>query len=201
MIEKILPDFCYSSRSLSIEGAVIHYFSAINVDPPHAFNMTVCRNLFIDLNRPRDMRTIYMLEEKWPDRRLYASAHVLIGQDGEIWKLVPFDHQAYHAGASIMNGRKNCNRWTLGIELVGTAKSGFTQAQYSALAGLLLDQGISLDVVAGHDTVRYAAIRGGSAKPFKIDPSGKRDGSGDNFDWPRLRGMVTACLQPPEPDQ
>lgn len=46
-----------------------------------------------------------------------ASAHVVIGRDGNIVQLVPFDTVAWHAGASTYNGRSGYNRLSIGIEL------------------------------------------------------------------------------------
>ena len=188
MRSKILPEYCTSGRDLeALDGVVVHYFSGRNVDLDNQFDLLVCRNLFLDLNRPKAERQFYMRERKWPDGKMYASAHALIGRDGEIWKLVEFDKQAYHAGASILNGRANCNRWTLGIELVGTIDSGFAREQYTSLVNLLVDleakHGFPRENVAGHDTVRHAAIEAGSNKRPKYDPSGRKDGQGDNFDW------------------
>ena len=194
MKSKILPDYCISGRALeAVDGVVLHYFSGKNVDPANQFDLHVCRDLFLDLNRPKADRSKYMTTERWPDARMFASAHLLIGRHGEVWRLVEFDKQAYHAGASILNGRSNCNRWTLGIELVGTQDSGFTEAQYRALAALLSDlraeYGFSEENVAGHDSVRWAAIQAGSEKRPKYDPSGRKDGLGDNFDGAYLRQL------------
>lgn len=46
-----------------------------------------------------------------------ASAHVVIGRDGKVFQLVPFDTEAWHAGRSLYKGRANLNRCSLGIEL------------------------------------------------------------------------------------
>lgn len=194
MLSKVLPDFCTSGRKLeALDGVIIHYFSGRNVDPDHPFDMNVCRDLFLDLNRPKERRSAYMTGDRWPEKRMFASAHVLIGREGEVWKLVEFDRQAYHAGASVLNGRTNCNRWTLGIELVGTVDSGFSRAQYVALADLLTslqaEHGFARESVSGHDTVRWAAIQGGTEKRPKYDPSGRKDGLGDNFDWSYLHNV------------
>lgn len=189
MRSKILPDYCISGRPLaSVDGVVVHYFSGKNVDQDNQFDLHVCRNLFLDLNRSKTARQWYMTEDKWPAKRMYASAHLLIGRDGETWRLVESDREAYHAGASILNGRSGCNRFTLGIELVGTQDSGFTRVQYTSLVDILVDleaeHGFSRDNVAGHDAVRWAAIQAnGSTKRPKYDPSGRKDGKGDNFDW------------------
>jgi N-acetylmuramoyl-L-alanine amidase len=46
-----------------------------------------------------------------------ASAHLVIGRDGRITQLVPFDRVAWHAGTSSWAGRDGLNRFSLGIEL------------------------------------------------------------------------------------
>lgn len=46
-----------------------------------------------------------------------ASAHLVIGRDGSITQLVPFDTIAWHAGRSSWNGRHGLNQYSLGIEL------------------------------------------------------------------------------------
>lgn len=51
------------------------------------------------------------------NRQAKASAHVVIGQDGAITQLVPFDTQAWHAGASSYGGRDGYNRYSVGIEI------------------------------------------------------------------------------------
>jgi N-acetylmuramoyl-L-alanine amidase len=46
-----------------------------------------------------------------------ASAHLVIGRDGSITQLVPFDTVAWHAGQSAWENRVGLNRYSLGIEL------------------------------------------------------------------------------------
>jgi N-acetylmuramoyl-L-alanine amidase len=46
-----------------------------------------------------------------------ASAHVVIGKDGEIYQIVPFTNIAWHAGESSYGGRKSFNNLSIGIEL------------------------------------------------------------------------------------
>lgn len=192
---KQLPRYCISGRNLEeVGGAVVHYFSGKNVDPENQFELEVCRDLFLDLNRAKDERDFYMLESKWPEDRMYASAHILVGRGGEVWKLVDFHKQAYHAGSSILGGRRLCNRWTIGVELVGTNDSGFTNGQYRALSELLVDlqteHGFDRSKIAGHDTVRHASIAAGETTKRKYDPSGRSDGLGDNFDWEYLYRLM-----------
>ena len=46
-----------------------------------------------------------------------ASAHVVVGRDGGITQLVPFDRVAWHAGASSWSGIDGLNSCSIGIEM------------------------------------------------------------------------------------
>jgi N-acetylmuramoyl-L-alanine amidase len=46
-----------------------------------------------------------------------VSSHLVIGKDGEITQLVPFNRVAWHAGTSAWKGRSALNRYSIGIEL------------------------------------------------------------------------------------
>lgn len=49
--------------------------------------------------------------------RANASAHLVIGRDGGITQLVPFNAVAWHAGASSWEGVSGLNHYSIGIEL------------------------------------------------------------------------------------
>jgi len=60
---------------------------------------------------------------KWlTQRRSRASAHVVIGRDGEITQLVAFNRKAWHAGRSQWQGRRSVNNFSIGIELDNPGK-------------------------------------------------------------------------------
>ena len=46
-----------------------------------------------------------------------ASAHVVVGRNGRIVQLVPFDVVAWHAGASSWGNRTGMNKYSIGIEI------------------------------------------------------------------------------------
>lgn len=185
MIERLLPDFCYSWRELEeVSGVVNHFFSAVRVDPYLAFDVDACYDLFLDLNSPGKSRGRILPVSK--EKRTYASAHFMIARDGKIYQLVPEHHQAYHAGMSHWDGRDYLNRWTIGIEYIGAHPDDikrygldpelakFTDDQYAAgsmlIAQLKTKYGFPLSNVVGHDQV---------APERKVDP-------GPMFDWDRL---------------
>ena len=55
-----------------------------------------------------------------------ASAHVVIGREGEVFQLVPFNIEAWHAGKSWYAGRGGLNRYSIGIELDNLGKLRFS---------------------------------------------------------------------------
>lgn len=60
---------------------------------------------------------------KWLcDRQARASAHIVVGESGEMVQLVPFNHIAWHAGKSHFNGLSSFNHFSIGIELVNPGK-------------------------------------------------------------------------------
>jgi len=46
-----------------------------------------------------------------------ASAHLVIGRDGKIFQMVPFDTMSWHAGVSSFGDREGFNKYSIGIEL------------------------------------------------------------------------------------
>lgn len=46
-----------------------------------------------------------------------ASAHSVVGRDGAIVQLVPFNEIAWHAGASTLGSRTGLNKYSIGIEI------------------------------------------------------------------------------------
>lgn len=50
-------------------------------------------------------------------KKVYGSAHVVVGRRGEIWQIVPFDVRARHAGTSEWKGLKSLNQYSVGIEI------------------------------------------------------------------------------------
>lgn len=55
-------------------------------------------------------------------RKSQASAHLVIGRDGTITQLVPFNRIAWHAGASSWEGLNGINKYSIGIELDNPGK-------------------------------------------------------------------------------
>lgn len=102
-----------------------------------------------------------------------VGAHYLIDRSGQVYRLVRESAISYHAGTSKMpDGRKNVNDFSIGIELMGTEESGFTDKQYAAVNALIAD-------IETRHTIRDVVGHGDIAPGRKTDPW--------KFDWKKLK--------------
>lgn len=136
-----------------IEAIIIH--SSYNVLTSDSFNV----------NR--------ILEEY---RQINVSPHYIIDRSGTIFRLVPDQEVAYHAGRSRLPDRTtDVNRVSIGIELINTENDSPTEAQYLSLAKLItcLKEKYPVKYLLGHSDV---------APGRKSDPW--------NFDWKELGQLL-----------
>ena len=112
------------------------------------------------------------------DARAKVSAHWCIGEDGTLWRLVPEEHRAWHAGVSEWRGRHSVNDFSIGIELVNPGHEHgyrpFPQAQMDALLGL------ARAIVARHPINPRNVVAHSDIAPTR------RQDPGELFDWARL---------------
>jgi N-acetylmuramoyl-L-alanine amidase len=64
-----------------------------------------------------------------------ASAHLVIGREGEIYQLVPFDTISWHAGESSYGNRTWLNKYSIGIELANAGVLNKVGNEYQAWFG------------------------------------------------------------------
>lgn len=167
-----LPSSCYGwgKPDLIIKGCVIHYMSAVNIDPNKMFDVET------NLQILRDYRFSY---------------HFLIDRAGHIYQLVPLNKQAYHAGKSKFKNLKSCNKHSIGICLLGGKESmvskenkHFTLHQYGSCASIintminLSGEDFINDYIVGHSEV--------------ATPKGRKQDPGEEFDWDLLGSAMGA---------
>lgn len=109
-------------------------------------------------------------------RGLRVSAHFLIRRNGEALQFVPCGMRAWHAGASSWQGRRQCNDFSIGIELEGSDHQPFSESQYRTLGRLAraLCNTYPIRGIVGHSDI---------APDRKTDP-------GPAFDWSRFRAAA-----------
>ncbi|WP_338027901.1 N-acetylmuramoyl-L-alanine amidase [Croceibacterium selenioxidans] len=123
------------------------------------------------------------------DPEAKVSAHYLIGEDGEVVRLVPETKRAWHAGASYWRGIRDVNSASIGIELQHPGHAlgyrEFAEEQIEALVPLL------------HRIVReYNIPRANVVAHSDVAPARKTD-PGELFPWDRL-AEYHLCLPRPE---
>lgn len=162
IVDKFLPPTHYWNRPLSPTGILIHFISAKYTKPESPYDPEAVYRIFLDYN---------------------VSAHYLVLRDRWIWKMVPEDKQAWHAGKSRFQGVNNLNHSWLGIEFVGDGEHDFTDFQYHEGSFLVRDlihrHRIQTNRVKGHEQVSGPDVR----EDYKRDP-------GPLFDWLRFGAMV-----------
>ena len=103
---------------------------------------------------------------------LRVSAHLLISRVGDVTQYVAFNRKAWHAGDSIFKGKKNCNEFSIGIELEGTDHEAFTEVQYQTLIC------VTKELLKNYPMITRNGIKGHS----DIAPGRKTD-PGPYFEW------------------
>ncbi len=73
------------------------------------------------------------------DPKAQVSAHYMVGEEGEIYALVPEDKRAWHAGNSYWAGERDINSHSLGIEMVNRGADPYPSAQITAVIALCQD--------------------------------------------------------------
>lgn len=115
-----------------------------------------------------------------------VSAHYMVEDDGEIFRLVGEDKRAWHAGVASWKGESDINARSIGIEIVNPGH----EFGYREFPGVQIDAVIALikDIRTRHD-VSPGMVLGHS----DVAPRRKED-PGEKFPWRRLadEGLATA---------
>ena len=101
-----------------------------------------------------------------------VSSHFVIYREGNLTQYVSCKKRAWHAGVSEWNGKKNCNDFSIGIELEGSDHIEYTKSQYEKLNQLIdcLRSYYDIKDIVGHSDI---------APGRKTDP-------GTSFNWKKI---------------
>ena len=103
-----------------------------------------------------------------------VSSHLYIKRTGEIIQFVPLNMRAWHAGESSFKGIKDCNNYSIGIELEGTDCDVYSNEQYESLIK------ISRLIIKNYPETNKESIVGHSDIS-----SGRKTDPGNKFEWRR----------------
>ena len=155
------PNFDTRPHGMPVCLLVIHSISL----PPNEFGGKGIEQLFTNVLNPE----VHPYYEQL--RGLRVSSHFLIRRNGEIIQFVSCLRRAWHAGASLWQGRTHCNDFSIGIEMEGSDFVPYTDSQYLSLSYLTrrLQRAYRFSEIVGHSDI---------APERKTDP-------GPYFDWTR----------------
>ena len=121
----------------------------------------------------------------------FVSSHFLVGLGGRLWQFVSLEDRAWHAGASLLHGRRAMNRSSIGVEITGNGNlRPFTRAQIETTVRLVGVLTVLFDLkapwISGHENI---------APDRKDDP-------GRLFPWNEVmrRGLEVAERLTKEPE-
>jgi N-acetylmuramoyl-L-alanine amidase len=124
------------------------------------------------------MRTGPEALERLRDPQARVSSHYMVEEDGRIFRLVPEERRAWHAGVSYWKGERNINGVSIGVEIVNPGHEfgyrPFPDAQIAAVVALVAD-------IRTRWMIDNARIVGHA----DVAPGRKQD-PGELFPWKRL---------------
>ena len=127
------------------------------------------------------------------DPEAKVSAHYLVEEDGRVFRLVPEERRAWHAGVSSWQGETDTNSRSIGIEIQNPGHiigyRAFPAVQMQAVVALCRD------ILSRHDIPPANVLAHSDVAPGrKIDP-------GELFDWALLhRAGVGHWVPAADPD-
>ncbi|MEJ2898341.1 1,6-anhydro-N-acetylmuramyl-L-alanine amidase AmpD [Acinetobacter sp. NS-4] len=162
------PNYNQRPEQTEIQLVVVHNISL----PPSQFGGSYIEQFFqnqLDWSQHPYFQTI---------KGMQVSAHLLILRSGEVLQFVNFNDRAWHAGRSSYLAKKECNDYSIGIELEGSDDLPFDETQYTVLAQVTAALQAAypkiLQHLAGHSDI---------APGRKTDP-------GPFFDWVKFRTLL-----------
>jgi len=139
------------------------------------------------------MQTGQAALERMCDPAAKVAAHYMVEEDGRVFRLVPEERRAWHAGQSYWRGERDLNAASIGIEIVNPGHEWgyrpFPDDQIEAVIGLL-------DAIRGRWSIPNARILGHS----DVAPARKTD-PGELFPWKRLAEAGHGLWYEPEPER
>jgi N-acetylmuramoyl-L-alanine amidase len=113
--------------------------------------------------------------ERMRDPQAQVSAHYMVEEDGRVFRLVPEERRAWHAGVSFWKGERGLNDNSIGVEIVNPGHDWgyrpFPEAQIAAVIALAADIRSRWSIPNSRD-VGHSDI----APDRKVDP-------GELFPW------------------
>ena len=163
------PNFNNRPIEEEIKLIIIHSISL----PPKMYGNTYVEDFFMNKLNISDHDYFNEIKD------LKVSSHIYIKRDGEIIQFVPFNKRAWHAGESSYRVMRDCNNYSIGIELEGYNDDVFSEDQYNSLIIA------TKEILKKYPMIKKDNITGHS----NVAPNRKTD-PGNGFDWKRYLNLI-----------
>ena len=124
-----------------------------------------------------------------------GECHFCVTEEGEIYRIVDRDREAFHAGRSMWNGKENVDKFSIGIECVGYHDKAMPLIQLYAIRDLVRElkgmYHLSDDKVICHGHVAYGAPN----KWHRVRHRGRKQ-CGMLFAMPSVRRILELKTRP-----
>lgn len=142
-------------------GAGVHFAPSPNTPGPFAAGAPDTLVLHFTAGDSADW-AVGLLRDSTPGRRV--SAHLVVGRDGTVTQLLPFDAIAWHAGRSAWGGRQEFNDFSLGIEIDNAGRLRERDGAYLSWLGCAYGPAAAVRAVHRNETEpawwqRYPALQ------------------------------------------
>ena len=139
------------------------------------------------------MTTAAAALERLCDPHARVSAHYVIGENGAIWRLVPENRRAFHAGVACWEGESDLNAVSLGIEIVNPGHEwGYRRFPEAQMASV---ERLCRELVARYSILPHRVVGHSDIAP------GRKSDPGELFDWARLARAGIGIWPRPKPPQ
>lgn len=119
-------------KSFSVENDLLHGRGATFTPSPNHSGAIKPRLIVLHSTNSRNLES----SVKWlTNPASKQSTHLLIGRDGKVEQIVPFNSKAWHSGMSFWKGVKNLNKISIGISLVNAGSLREQGGSYRAWFG------------------------------------------------------------------
>ena len=119
-----------------------------------------------------------------------VSSHYMVEEDGTVYRLVPEERRAWHAGISFWRGEENLNSVSIGIEIVNPGHEfgyrPFPDRQIEKVIALIDDIRVRW-IITDQNIVGHSDVA-----------PGRKDDPGELFPWQRLHEAGHGVWVPPQ---
>jgi len=115
-----------------------------HIPSPHHSSLVDVRYIIIHYTAGRGLDQTVKTFQSWHKT---VSAHLVIGKDGRVVQMVPFDRAAWHAGRSRWGELTGMNKYSIGIELDNYGRLDQVEDGYQTWFGVRVDPGSVVQIV------------------------------------------------------